>query len=145
MQLANKRNALKCFKFLVEQNNPSKVFTESPYSPLYYATVKLNYHAYKIMFDSSETNRSAIIQTCHQKKTKQTVTSSFYAEQQTQRKQRKNKSKLIRHILRYVPVNSWDGADYTSLYFASDLPTARPLIEAGATANVENVYGEPPS
>ena len=47
-------------------------------------------------------------------------------------------------MLCYVPVDCRDPADYTPLYFASDIATARQLIAAGATANVKNIHEEPP-
>lgn len=60
------------------------------------------------------------------------------------RNERKIKFKIIQHLLRYVPVDIRNACEYTPLAFASDIPTARQLIEAGATANVRNIYDELP-
>lgn len=139
LQLAVKLNATKCLKFLLKQNFPPAVLCDSLSGPLHQAIDNLNYKAYKLIINSP-TITASIPQICQHHGILHRV-----CEQQADTTiGRKNKFKIIRHLLRHVPVDIRNACEYTALTFASDIRTARQLIEAGANANVKNIYGELP-
>lgn len=141
LQLAVQLNVTKFLQFLLRQNFPPAILCDPLSGPLHQAIQKLNYKAYKLIVNSPTITTSVISQVCPQHE----ILHWVCEQQRNSTKERRNKRKMIQHLLRHVSVDIRNACEYTPLAFASDIKTARQLIKAGANANVKNIYGELPN